>query len=210
MPITKAAVEIFISNKAPAVTKCGASELGEKVPDLEHWLSTLGLAIVFNDFPPEQMRPFALNFIRRIQAAFIEYELARKELLKLVKDGNSRWKPYFLALTHFEVVIAQLHMGMASIAKWSAHKFFKKGDGSFEQNLNLIYNASKHDLVKTEFPIWITDDGLECSRENGEKAALTFEELEDYMLKMAEVVKGLYNREVAMAAIESEKNATSI
>lgn len=172
------------------------------VPESEHWLSNFGLAVIFNDFPPAAMRPFVINFIRRVYAAFLEYDLARQEVLKLVKNGNGRWSPYFAALTNFEVAVAQLYLALDSVRKHSNHDFFTTGDGSFEENLNLLYNASKHQLAEAELPVWFTNEGLACTQ-----AVLTFAEVEDFMLKMANVVKGLYNREVALKALQpSNKN----
>jgi hypothetical protein len=201
VPFTKAAVEQFISKKAAEVSCCGASELQLQVPEYKHWLSNIGLAVIFHDFPPEEMRPFAINFIRRITAAYVEYGLARQEVLELVKDGHGRWSPYFRALSHFEITIGQLYMAMDSIRKIASHDFFKSGDGSFEENLNLLYNASKHQISQDELPVWFSDTGIHTS-----KALLLFEEIEDYMLKMADVVKGLHNREAAMQALNDHAN----
>lgn len=88
MPFTKAAVGQLISKRATEVSSCGLSNMKERSPESEHWLSTIGLSIVFHDFPPEEIRPFAINFIRRISAAFDQYDLAREEVLALVKDGH--------------------------------------------------------------------------------------------------------------------------
>lgn len=198
MPFTKSAVELFISAKAAAVTTCGVSDMKAMVPQSAQWLSNFGLAVIFNDFPPAAMRPFVINFIRRVYAAFLEYDLARQEVLNLVKDGNGRWSPYFAALTNFEVAITQLYLALDSVRKHSNHDFFTSGDGSFEEGLNLIYNASKHQLPETELPVWFTNEGVACA-----KGVLKFTEVEDFMLKMAGVVKGLCNREIALQAVQS-------
>ena len=195
MSFTKSAVEQFISARAAAVEVCGASDMNAMVPESEHWLSNFGLAVIFNDFPPTALRPIAINFIRRVYCAFIQYELARQEGLKLVKDGHGRWSPYFAALNNFEVALAQLYLALDSVRKHSKHEFFTKGDGSFEGCLNQIYNASKHQLADSELPVWFTNDGLACAQ-----ATLTFAEIEDWMLKMAEVIQGLCNREIALQA----------
>jgi hypothetical protein len=170
--------------------------MGAAVPESGHWMSNFGLAVIFLDFPPAEMRPFVINFIRRIQAAFLEYGLARQEVFKLIKDGNGRWSPYFAALTHFEVAVSQLYLALDAVRKRSNHNFFRTGDASFEENLNLIYNASKHHLAETQLPVWFSNDGLSCL-----EAEVTFAEVEDFMLKMAGVVKGLCNREIAVQAI---------
>lgn len=97
MPFTKSAVEQFISARAAAVTLCGASDMKAAVPESAHWLSSFGLAVIFNDFPPVAMRPFVINFIRRVCGSFLAYDLARQEVLNLVKDDNGRWSPYWLS-----------------------------------------------------------------------------------------------------------------
>ena len=205
MPFTKSAVEQFISSKAAAVTRCGALDMQAQVPEHIHWLSNIGLSVVLNDFPPEQMRPFAINFVRRISAAFVEYGLARQETLELTKDRWGRWSPYFRALNHFEAAIGQLYMAMDSVHKRANHRFFETGDGSFEENLNLIYNAGKHQLAQTDLPVWFSDSGIHAS-----KATLLFVEIEDYMLKMANVVKGLHNREFAIQALNDHANTQQL
>lgn len=197
MPFTRNAVEQFISAHAAAITSYGASNMRTTVPESEHWLSNFGLAVIFNDFPPAELRPFVINFIRRVYAAFLEYELARQEVLNLVNDGNGRWSPYFAALTHFEVTVSQLYIALDSVRKLSNHNFFTTGDGSLEEKLNLIYNASKHQLANTELPVWFSNYGLACS-----EAELTFAEIEDFMLKMAETVKSLYNRNIVITALQ--------
>jgi len=198
MPFTKSAVELFISARTAAVTQCGASDLRTMMPETEHWLSEFGLAVIFHDFPPTALRPFVINFIRRIYAAFLEYDLARQEVLKLLKDSDGRWSPYFAALTHFEVAVSQLYLALDSVRKLRNHNFFTTGDGSLEENLNLIYNASKHELAGTELPVWFTDDGLACSQ-----AKVSFTDVENFMRNMADVVKALCNREIALKALQS-------
>jgi hypothetical protein len=198
MPFTQSAVELFISARAAAVTSCGASDMKAKVPESAHWLSNFGLNVIFNDFPTAETRPLIINFIRRIYCAFLEYDLARQEVLKLVKDGHGRWSPYFAALNNFEITVAQLYIALDSVRKHANHNFFKTGDESFEECLNLIYNASKHQLAGSELPVWFTNEGLACAQ-----ATLTFAEVEDFMLKMSGVVKGFCNRDIALQALQS-------
>jgi hypothetical protein len=142
------------------------------------------------------MRPFAITFVRRISAAFIEYRLAREQVLDLVKNANGRWSPYFAALSHFEVTIAQLYLALDSVRKLSRQDFFKTGDGSIEESLNLIYNASKHQIALKELPVWFTNDSLCCS-----DASLAFADIETFMLQLAEVAQALSSREAAAKAL---------
>lgn len=192
MPFTKAAVGQFISKRAAEVSSCGLSNMKERFPECAHWLSNIGLSVIFHDFPPEEMRPFAINFIRRISAAFDQYDLARGEVLALVMDGHGRWSPYFKALSHLEVTIGQLYMAMDSARKMAGRDFFKRGDGSVEDKLNRLYNVSKHQIAADELPMWFSNLGVHSS-----DSLITYKETEDYMLKMAGIVEGLLYREVA-------------
>lgn len=164
-----------------------------KVPESEHWLSNFGLSVIFNDFPPAEMRPLIINFIRRIYCAFHEYNNARLEVLKLVQDSHGRWSPYFAALNNFESTISQLYLALNTIRKHANINLFTKGDGSIEERLNIIYNASKHQLAEHELPVWFTNENIACTQ-----ASLTFIEVEKFMLDMTGIVKGLYAREVAL------------
>jgi hypothetical protein len=190
------AVGLYITAKAAAVTACGASDMKVKVPEYSKWLTTFGLVVIYNDFPPVTLRPFAINFIRRIYSAFLEYDLAREQVLKHTKDDNGRWSPYFAALNHFEIAVSQLYIAIDSFRKLSKKDLFTTGDGSIEEGLNRIYNASKHQLAGTELPVWFTNDGLECA-----EAVLTFTEIEGFMLTMADVVKGLCNSEATLQTL---------
>ena len=202
MPFTKSAVELFISALAAAITECGSSDMNARVPESTHWLTQFGLAAIFHDFPPIELRPRGINFIRRVHGAFLQYELARQKVLELVKDGNDRWSPYFVALTHFEVAVGQLYVALDSTRNLPSnpggdkHQFFKPDDGSVTERLNLIYNASKHELAGAELPVWFTNEGLACKN-----AALTFDEFEDFMLTMAGVVRLLCDRDIAIKAL---------
>ncbi len=192
MATTKHAVNTYISSHVAAVTSCNAADMIAKAPDCTDWLSGSGLSCIFKDYPPESARPFVVNFIRRIHVAFLEYELGRAALLDLINDGTGRWSPYYVALTHFEVAVSQLCMALDSVRKLSGHDFYKTGDGSFEESLNYLYNAGKHQLAANELPLMLTNVGLECK-----SAKLTFGEIEDFMLTMAGVARGLYDSEMA-------------
>lgn len=201
MPFTRYAVDQFISSRAAAVTVCGARDMQAEVPHCTHWLSNIGMSIILRDYPPAADRPFVINFVRRVSAAFDAHDTGRRALNDLVKDGYGRWSPYYQALTHFEQTAAQLYMALDSARKRGNYKLFTQGDGSFEENLNKFYNASKHEVAELAAPTWLTNDGLECAG-----ARITFEEIEDFMTKMANVVKGLSNAETAKQFLPSRSS----
>jgi hypothetical protein len=88
---------------------------------------------------------------------------------------------------------------MDSVGKKETHKFFTTGDGTFLEQLNIIYNKSKNELALNEIPIWFTNGGIYCS-----EAKILFFEFEDYMVKISNVVKGLYNKEFTIEALKAD------
>ena len=50
----------------------GIADMQSVISEANHWLSNFGFAIIFNDFPPEALGPFALNFVRRVHTAFVK------------------------------------------------------------------------------------------------------------------------------------------
>jgi hypothetical protein len=138
----------------------------------------------------DEARKFCLAFLRRAEAAFFSYELARKSLIEVAdsvkSEGRVKSSLYFRALHFFEVCIAMQWQAISLLARLAADKPFKKGDGSDYEKLNLIYNASKHydpaslrlGLVQA---VWITNDGI-----NIDGVCLSFLELEGLMVELGQ------------------------
>jgi len=193
MPFTKNAVEMFISERITQVTACNAADLYLDFPDAKNWLSKFGLSVVFNNQPPEHIRPFALHFVRRIDMAIAEYALAREALQNLVSGSRGRWSPYFHALNHFETALAQIYQALDSLAELrkkdlglAKKDLFKSNDGSVEDRLNKIYNTSKHELTQDEQLVWITNAGIETAAE-----IISFQEIEELLRTFAKVATKL-------------------
>jgi hypothetical protein len=196
MPVTRAGIETFISDKITKVTECNAADLSAEFADSRHWLGDFVLVVILNNRLPEKTRPLALQFLRRIEAAFSEYARGRGELLSLVTGSGGRWSSYFRALYHFEATIAQLYMAYdnglralrtyvrATPEKGGAKdmKQFKRGDGSMLDRLNCIYDESKHAIpfgkkvVSRDQVVWITNSGIESAG-----GLVTFAELEEQL-----------------------------
>jgi hypothetical protein len=81
-------------------------------------------------------------------------------------------------LSYFEDAISQLYQALDCSRKALKQTIFKRGDGSKEERLNLIYNSMRHTPAASEQPVWITNDGLDA-----ELAQLSFSEIEE-MLRM--------------------------
>ncbi|MGB8599070.1 MAG: hypothetical protein WCE88_06205 [Burkholderiales bacterium] len=142
MPPSPYAIEQFISDKISKVTECTSADLQIEFPDFKAWISGYALVVIYNDSPPESERPYILQFLRRAEAAFSEYSMARDELLNLLNSNSANWSPYFRALYHFEIVVSQLYQIYDIGRKRHSMKFFKSGDGSFLDRLKKLMKAN--------------------------------------------------------------------
>lgn len=89
-------------------------------------------------------RQLFFNFIRRTEAAFVEYCLAVESLRAYVQNPNKSVTPYFTALLHFEQCLAQLAQVIDLAKTITAEKQFEKNDGSVAQRLWTLHTWSKH------------------------------------------------------------------
>lgn len=141
--------------------------------------------VIFVNQPREEMRPFALQFIRRVEMVLSEYSSAREEVQDLI-SGNPRWSPYYRALHHVEAAVALLYQAYDSSHKALNQRLFEPNDGSPLQRLNPIYGASKHQLANAEDPLWLSNDGIETA-----VARLDFTEFEDLARTCARIAEKL-------------------
>lgn len=186
MPFTRHAVETFVSDKITKVTECNVSDLYAEFPAARDWVSGFGLMVIFVNQPPEETRPFALQFVRRAEMALAEYASARNELRSLVSGNRGRWSPYFRALYHIEATVAQLYQAFDYSRKMLNTKLFDENDESPLSRLNLIYNTSKHQVARVDQPVWITNEGIEIV-----DSKLTFPEIEDLLRSCARIATKL-------------------
>ena len=156
MPLSKFAVETFISEKVTAVTACGAQPLAAELSNSQNWISGFGLSVIFNNHPPEHLRPFAIQFLRRVSMAIAEHERMRVELERLVTGGRS-WATYYRALHHGEQCCALAYQAYDYIRKLAATQLFAGGDASILDRLNRLYNTAKHSAAVERDPVWLTE-----------------------------------------------------
>ena len=192
MGFTRHATDLFISEKIGQVTECGATAVGNEFPSSGAWVPAFGLCVILQDHPPEQNRPFALQFVRRVEMAFAEYSRAVEYLSALVSGGPGRWSPYFRALYHFEAAISQLYLAYDGARRKLGGEYFKSGDDSNLDRLNKVYNASKHQIATAEQTLWITNDGV-CS----DDASIAFVEIEDLLRSYGQIADRITNQKHA-------------
>jgi hypothetical protein len=185
VPFTKYAIETFISSKITALTECRLADLSAEFPNSSNWVSGFGLMVIFVNQPPEGMRPFALQFVRRIEMAIAEYARMRAELQNLL-SGNPRWSPYYRALHHGEVAAAMLYQAYDVSRKKLKTKLFESNDGSPLQRLSIIYTTSKHQTAGAQDLVWISNEGFHT-----DQATLQFGEFEELARTCAHIADRL-------------------
>ena len=141
--------------------------------------------VIFVNQPTEEMRPFALQFVRRTEMAIAEYTRMRAEVQDLI-SGNPRWSPYYRALYHGEVATAMLYQAYDLSRKKLKTQLFESNDGSPLQRLNLIYTTSKHQTADAQDPVWLSNEGFHTA-----KVALLFSEFEELARSCARVAESL-------------------
>lgn len=190
MGFTKAALDLFISEKIGQVTKCGATDVAKEFPGSDTWVSAFGLCVIFQDHPPAPIRQVSLQFVRRVEMAFAEYSHAVENLENLVSGGSKRWTPYFRALYHFEASICQLYHACEST---------KKGPmlGPLD-NLREIYDASKHERAWDAQTVWVTNEGISAYKKRDKKYfSIFFAELEELLRSCARIANRLTNQDLS-------------
>ena len=173
-------LDIFIAPKLSKLTECNAPDLSDLT---DQWLNNIILNNIFNFNLPDKEKAYLLNFLRRVEAAFYEYNKARNALTEYITTDRNIISPIFHALNHFETLFAQLYQAYLLLKSATELKLFEKDDNSELDRVNKIYNVSKHMYERIEngtlpekgtCAIWITNKGIEST-----DAAITFVELKD-------------------------------
>jgi hypothetical protein len=158
-------------------------DLTVEFPNSKNWVSGFALMAIFVNQPPKEKRPFALQFVRRIEMAIAEYARMRAEVQDLLY--GPRWSPYYRALHHGEVAAAMLYQAYdLTRKKLKLPNNFEPGDGSALQRLNCIYNASKHVAADTQDPVWLSNFGIHTAEGN-----LLYSEFEDLARSLARIAE---------------------
>jgi hypothetical protein len=154
-----------------------------------HWLANFILNSWARPTTDDDLRRTLFNFLRRTQAAFREYQEARRlTLAHLADERPNAISGYFEAIDHWEQFLSQADRAGAVLVR-GQKVLFVKDDGSVIQRLNLLYNRTKH--LETAInsgqlppdgtlPVWLTNDGLQAV-----DAELTFTELAGILTDLA-------------------------
>lgn len=154
-----------------------------------HWLGNFILNSWARVTMDDDMRRTLFNFLRRTEAAFREYEEARRLTLAHLADRRpNAVSEYIKAIGHWEQFLSQADRAWAVLAK-GEKILFVKDNGSVVQRLNLLCNRTKHieSAIKSgqlppdgTLPVWLTNDGLRAV-----DAELTFAEIAEILTELA-------------------------
>jgi hypothetical protein len=179
----------FIAPEMSSFTTVAMKDLTAVSDEQGHWL----LNFVLNSSLRAQMdgpdRQRFFNLLRRTEAAFREYELARSmTLAHLAQQNPNAVSEYLLAIGHWEVFLSHTYQAYCLLVM-GRPVLFDKSDGTALQRLNLLYNRSKHaeSAIASRqlpedgtLPVWLKDDGLHSIDSH-----LTFDEIADILETLA-------------------------
>jgi hypothetical protein len=135
------AKDSFIAAKISSLTLCGAEDIsGSRKYLLNAFILNTTLAASLKN----ESRQLLFSFIRKTENAFNEYCFARANLIDYLKTADKTVTSYFQSLAHFENCIMHLYQASNHFSAILGKKIFEKGDGSFFERLNSIYNQVKH------------------------------------------------------------------
>lgn len=160
----------FVAPYMSAFTSAEIADLSHHDEQQEHWVSNFILNTLLRVRVPPPSRTYMFNFLRRAEAAFREYSLARESTLAYLETGKSPSR-YMAAVFHWEVCLSQAWHAYELLMELAGGvKIFEKEDGTIPQRLNLLYNQMKHvdstiascQLPSPEatLPVWLENAGL--------------------------------------------------
>jgi len=156
----------------------------------EHWLGNFILNSIMraNVQSPQRQRLF--NFLRRSHSAFEEYSSARELTLKYLANPESKLS-YLKSVGHWEALLGYIWQAYRLILPKEFGNLYVKGDESFFERLNNLYNKSKHvdgAIVDEKYfedsplCVWLTNEGLKSTDES-----VTFVEVVETLAQLAQL-----------------------
>ncbi|QPK61821.1 hypothetical protein IVG45_13200 [Methylomonas sp. LL1] len=189
----------ILDNFAPTLSKLSNITL----PDLTNydsqscfWVQNYLLSTEFRARYPDPYHQIAMSYMRRVEASFREYELARTSLISYVSGEREKVSTYFSSIYHFEQLVSQSYQAymlmrhlLHNETGTKYNELFKSSDGSGLSRLYKIYNYIKHcdeKLYLNKFPenasipIWLTNTCICC-----QEAELKYEEIIEMLKDLA-------------------------
>jgi hypothetical protein len=185
MPLSDFAQDEFVGPFISRFTTANIADMSRCDSEQENWLDNFILNTLAGARPPHPDRQYMFNYLRRTEASFREYSLARQATLEFL--GGRSPSRYLRAISHWEDFLSHSYIAidlLREFAKVDKRGLFTKGDGSTLDRLNYLYNLTKH-AGAVDFPtdstlaIWLENDGLRSQRQ-----PLSFIEISDEILPL--------------------------
>ena len=167
--MTRFAKHVLDTFLAPHVSNFRRAEIPDMSCESSLWLSKFFLNSVLRRSYADPFRQYVFNFLRRVEGAHIAHQCARSATAKFLHGSRQSMSRYMEAIFHWEAFLAQSWMACALTENLNETPPFRKGDGSVEQRVNLLYNRSKHSSeairanqlpLKGTISVWMENDGL--------------------------------------------------
>ncbi len=166
------ALDKFVAPKLSELTECNIPDMSNHFGQADHWVTNFILNSILRIPVEPKPKQYIIFFLRRAEAAFREYQNARRTLVAYVKYGREKGSVYFEALFHVEICIAQMWQAFDQTTKFTKNasgendKLYERGDGSVYERLNSLYNISRHigsNIPEdSNLPIWLTNESVEA------------------------------------------------
>ena len=190
-------LDFLTAPRLTSLTACGAVEAPPLPPSCESVIR-IKQAVAGLRYEKDNERILVLTFISHLRTSISEYNQGRQFLQAYVDALPTRHllDAHREALAHFENSILQLHVALISLAalgggtkvgkaKLGRTQLYVCGDNSEYDRVRRLANSIKHfdeavagaakrNTAVPIAPLWITNDGLECLKENGK---LSFSEM---------------------------------
>ncbi len=197
------------SHNLSSLTECNFIDMSSYDSQSGHWIQNYLLNSVFRGRYPDRYHQIVMALIRRAEAAFQEYELARTALEAYVNGPREAISKYFSSLYHFEQFIAHAYQAyMLSKPLLANPRTFQNGDNSVLERLNKIYNHIKHcdsKLLAGNFPenatvsIWLSSQEIHCLDAN-----LTSDEIVEALKEIADYANSFSDPATVLKEILAE------
>jgi hypothetical protein len=191
------ALDKFVAPEMSKFTAASIPDVGEYNESREWWVRNFFLSSMLRGTPDPPYRQYMLNFLRRAELSFQQYELARDRTLKYLESPRNKGTGnYMAAIGHWEVFLGQAwhaYLLLSYMAGQNGQGIFESGDNSEAERLNFLYNRSKHaekSINGAFYPedgtlcLWLCNDGLKVTSGSQTDGQLTF-------LEMFSILEGL-------------------
>jgi hypothetical protein len=177
----------YVAPEISSFTEASIPDMSAITAEQGYWLVNFVLNSGFQVSMDDALRRTLYNFLRRTEAAFREYEVARQSTLEYLANRDAI-SGYIVAVGHWEVLLSQAYQAWCLLAR-GQRILFQPGDGSPMQRLNLLYNRAKHaeKAITAQqlppdgtLPVWLKNNGLHCV-----ESSLSFEEVAEILEDLA-------------------------